>query len=838
MVTMLLTRLSPWRFASCRDAKIPCWIFAALVLTFGQASRLLAGGGPENVAVVVNADSFASQAVANAFVALRQVPAGNLIYLSLGDLPSFEIVDVPTFRERILRPAFETLESRGLAGQIDYLVYSSDIPYAIRVGADVGDRELPKILTETASINGLTYLFPLVLAERPEYLGLGVNFYARLPIQVISFDQQQWTDDQRELYQQAIQQMREQQHEQALAAFNRLVESHPRAAPVWYNRACALARLDRMDQAIEALKRAVEHGWLDARHTQADEDLAPLRERDDFQAIVRRLEERSPVLRPTIGFRSAMGWKPDGQPGPPDAGMRYLLSTMLSVTSGRGLSVREAIDHLERSAAADSTFPDGTIYLMENSDVRSRSRQPMFADTVTLLDRLGVRAEIVSGTLPKKRDDVMGLVAGSANFDWAASGSSILPGAICEHLTSTGGVMVEQGGQTPLSEFLRHGAAGTSGTVTEPYAIPAKFPLPFLHFHYAQGCSLAEAFYQSVAGPYQLLIVGDPLCAPWARRPTVQVPEMAETVRGELRIRPIAVSPPGRVIGRFELFVDGVRRALCAPGETLTLDTSLLPDGWHEFRLVAVVADPIQTQGRAIWSVEVDNHGRRVRVEALDPTELPLGKSIRLRAAMDGAASLELQAQGRVLGHVEGSEGEFTIDSMQLGLGEIPLVVVARTEPEGPITAVAPPILIRIQQPPALAPIDVPEVAKLQPGISVSTADGPPRIVKETHFAPWLEKAGVRRNSAAKIEGYFKITEEDFYQFQYRSPQSITLTVNGRELAASDDDRWRFVPVRLQPGWHRMRVLVQGEGAKRLDLRFGGPGSYRVGARQFQAMAP
>lgn len=838
MLMKLSKRLLLWRCAPKLRAAIRRAILVAFVLVFAPASNSLAGGGPENVAVVVNADSFASQAVANAFVTLRQVPSGNLVHLSLGDLPSFEIIDVPTFRERILRPAFETLEARGLAGQIDYLVYSSDVPYAIRVGADVGDRELPKILTETASINGLTYLFPLVLAEQPEYLGLGVNFYARLPIQVVSFDQQQWTDEQREMYQRAIQQMLAGQYEPALTALNRLVESHPRAAPVWYNRACALARLDRKDQAIEALKRAVEHGWLDARHTQADEDLAGLRDRDDFQAIVRRLEERSPVLRPTLGFRSAMGWTPDGQPVPPDAGMRYLLSTMLSVTSGRGLSVREAIGHLERSAAADSTFPEGTIYLMENSDVRSQARQPMFADTVTLLQRVGVRAEIVSGTLPQKRDDVLGLVAGSANFDWAASGSEILPGAICEHLTSTGGVMVEQGGQTPLSVFLRHGAAGTSGTVTEPYAIPAKFPLPFLHFHYAQGCSLAEAFYQSVAGPYQLLIVGDPLCAPWARRPTVQVPEMADTVNGELRIRPIAVPPPGRLIGRFELFVDGVRRALCAPGDTLTLDTNQLPDGRHEFRLVAVVADPIQTQGRAIWSVDVNNHGRRLLLEALDPTELPLGRSIRLRVAMKDAASLELRAQGRVLGQIEGAEGEFAIDSMDLGLGETPVVAAARTEPEGPIAAVSSPILIHIQQPPSLAPIKAPQDARLQPGLAVSAVDGPARIVKETHFAAWLEKAGVRRSSPARIEGYFEINEEDLYQFQYRSPQAITLTVNGRELAASDDDRWRFVPVRLQAGWHRLRVVVQGEGPKRLDLRFGGPGSYRVGARQFQAMAP
>ena len=83
--------------------------------------------------------------------------------------------------------------------------------------------------------------------------------------------------------------------------------------------------------------------------------------------------------------------------------------------------------------------------------------------------------------------------------------------------------MSEGAGQTPLSEFLRYGAAGSSGTVTEPFAIAEKFPSPMIQVHYARGCTLAEAFYQSVHGPYQLLIVGDPLCRPWADIPQVSV---------------------------------------------------------------------------------------------------------------------------------------------------------------------------------------------------------------------------------------------------------------------------------------------------------------------------
>ena len=64
--------------------------------------------------------------------------------------------------------------------------------------------------------------------------------------------------------------------------------------------------------------------------------------------------------------------------------------------------------------------------------------------------------------------------------------------------------------------WSRAGAAGSSGAVAEPYALQQKFPLATLHVHYREGCSLAESFFQTVAGPYQLLVIGDPLARPYA----------------------------------------------------------------------------------------------------------------------------------------------------------------------------------------------------------------------------------------------------------------------------------------------------------------------------------
>ena len=801
-------------------------------------SLACAGGGPENVAVVINTDSFASQAVANAFLEFREIPAVNVIQLPLGDLPDFETVDVEVFRERLLRPALEALEQRGLTAQIDYLVYSADVPYAVRVSADIGDRKLPQMLTPTASVNGLTYLYPLVLAKNPEYLALGVNAYARLQTRTWSEGHKPWADDERARFRQAMKQLADKDYAAAAGTLQELSAARPQMPHLWYNLACALARQDKVDEAMQALNQAVSVGWSDATHIMDDDDLTGLRQREDFQKLVKELQDRPLELRPTVGFRAAAGWDTKGQPVPPDQGLRYLLSTMLSVTSGRGLSIREAIEHLRRSAAADSTFPGGTVYLMNNSDIRSRTRRPMFEPTVKRLQEHGVRAEIVDGSLPQGRDDVLGLVAGSAGFDWPSCKSRILPGAVCEHLTSFGGVMQENAGQTPLTEFLRHGAALSSGTVTEPYAIAAKFPLPFLHDHYAQGCSAAEAFYQSLSGPYQLLIVGDPLCAPWARRPVVRQPELAAPLKGVVEFSSSAAAPEGKSIARFDWFVDGVRRATCGDGEKLQFDSATLPDGPHEFRLVAVVADAIQTQGRAIWSGNVDNHGRSVQLELDGPGEVALGQPLTLRATAPQATAIVLRHGDRVLGRVEGAAGQFTVQTESMGLGLTKLCAAAFvTGTDGPV-AVSAPVSVRVARPPALERIPVPDGVMLVPGITVTAADRPAKVVENTQAGGWLQDLGVQPNEPVVIEAYYDVPEDDLYQFQLRSPRQVQITVDETTICTSHDDRWKFVPVALKAGTHRLRVTVSGDGPPQVRLRFGGPGAYSVGARHFRTASP
>ena len=87
-----------------------------------------------------------------------------------------------------------------------------------------------------------------------------------------------------------------------------------------------------------------------------------------------------------------------------------------------------------------------------------------------------------------------------------------------DSLTSYGGVIfADSDGQTTLLAFLDAGAAGSYGTVKEPCNYPQKFPNPLDYFYQNRGFCLAEAYYQSLQNPYQGLLVGEPLSAPFAR---------------------------------------------------------------------------------------------------------------------------------------------------------------------------------------------------------------------------------------------------------------------------------------------------------------------------------
>jgi hypothetical protein len=565
------------------------WSLAGQTLLAAAAAMVgtaWAGGGPENVLLLVNANSSSSLTIANHFVQLRRIPPGNVIYIDWRG--SVESVDVAKFRQGILLPSLKEIERRGLTGQIDYLIYSSDFPWSVRLRGDVQGKPPPRMQSPTGSLTGVTYLWQLVVAKSRAVLSLGNNFY---------------------------------------------VPKTPSGAR----------------------------------------------------------------MTPSHGFRGWYGWGPGGkllEAG----GQTYLLSAMLAVTSGRGTTVDQAIGYLRRSVHADGRRPRGTIYFVQNGTPRSKPRHDLFPAAVAQLKRLGVRGEILRGTVPRNKPDVQGLMIGTPRFDWKQTGSTILPGAFCDNLTSFGGNLRAKAAQTPLTEFLKYGAAGSAGTVVEPMAIRAKFPLPTLQVHYARGCSLAEAFYQAVSGPYQLLFVGDPLCRPWARVPRIAVDgiEPGAKLSGTVTCRPKATRTRGYGVDRFELFVDGRRTHRCSGGGSFKLDTRQLGDGYHELRVVGIDSSPIETQGRMIMSVTVDNHGRAVDFTATVERSPAAGPAmVRMSADCPGAESIVVLHNRRRVATIEGQQGRTELAAAVLGSGPIMLQAVGMM-PDGQV--LSPPVYLTIGQ--------------------------------------------------------------------------------------------------------------------------------------------
>ena len=827
---------------------------AGLVSALALSLLSRAMGGPENTVIVVNADSWASTCIANEYVKARGIPPWNVIYLY--DLPSFDRMAVEEFRQKILLPVLQTMDSRGQQVQIDAALYSADFPTMIDVTGDVGAQKLSPALTPYGSLNGLTYLYQSVQAKAAAAtLDLGSNNYMRrssLPV-----EDAPWTEAERDLYEKMTKQVQEAGRQaqalrakpdaagaeamraklqETLDALEKLRVKHPQAAELAYNLGCAYALLGRPDDAVKSLQRAADSGWWEIRNAAADEDLASLRGRQDFEKFLARTRESKFDPQPAIGFRSAMGWLQSGAPVAPDAGRRYLISTMLACTSGRGNSVREALASLRRSVSADSTMPKGTVYYMKNPDVRSVTREWAFDAAAEKLKSLGVKAVVENGVLPEGKADVAGAMAGTLGFDWAASKSRILPGAICEHLTSCGGMLNEGDGQTPLTEFIKYGAAGASGTVSEPFAIQAKFPTPFIHSFYAQGCTLGEAFYQSVLGPYQLLIVGDALCKPWGRRLIVRADDLqpGAILKGTVKITPSATSPDHIEAAIFELYIDGKRGLIVKKGGVFNWDTRNVPDGAHEIAIVAGGSDLVASQGRIVIPVEVRNSDDVLKVSAPGGRERAWDKPIEVTASLPGAKEIVVMANVRPVGRIAGESGTASIDPRVLGQGPVRLMTVAVRDGAGPRQVVAKPIDLTIVPPAPLRALKLPEGKILADDIQVRVAGGAPAFAKIA-IGDWLGKAGVDKDAEFTVEAWFSVPEDDVYQFQLHGNVKIeSLGVDGIPQSWPHGKEWWFVPVNLSKGLHRLNFSAPGVASPVLEIRFGGPGAQRLDGGRFK----
>ncbi len=197
-----------------------------------------------------------------------------------------------------------------------------------------------------------------------------------------------------------------------------------------------------------------------------------------------------------------LGWRPS------------MLLAARNVEQGRAL--------IDRGVAADGALllrgrPPATAMFLTTDDVARRVRTRLYPAPGYLAGprvdiRIAPAAELAAAR------QVLMAITGSARVqldpapDWA-------PGGLGDHLTSVGGDLFGNHGQSTVLAWLDAGATASHGTVSEPCNHLQKFPHPqVLLGHYLQGATAIEAYWKSVAWPQQSLFVGEPLAAPFARR--------------------------------------------------------------------------------------------------------------------------------------------------------------------------------------------------------------------------------------------------------------------------------------------------------------------------------
>jgi len=807
-----------------------------------------AGLAPEETALVVNAESWLSRSLANEYADQRGIPGVNVI--SLEGIPSHEGIGVDPFRELILQPVLRALERRRLAPHVSCIVYSADFPTWVDVSSDIGRRRLPEVTGTRASLTGLTCLYQGVLARHLDYLDLNSNWYARRVRRGAALGRV-WSDEDTAAYRDveaffAEKHRRESQKAAdpglaawakegwatALERLQKVAAEHPENAPVVYNLACALAQNGHPEEAIKALDAAAEAGFMDFRHMESDPDLVPLRDRPDFAALIGRLREWQPDMTPPAPFSAAVGWTPQGVPVPPYKGARYLLSTLLAVGSGQGNSFDEITAALKASVAADGTRPAGTVYFMLNQDVRSTCREWAVRGAAAQVRASGVAAEVEQGTLPQGKADVAGAFVGAASFDWRGSRSAILPGAICEHLTSFGAVFEENTGQTPLTEFIRYGAAGASGTVCEPHAIQAKFPHAYLQAYYSAGYTLAEAFYLSVTGPYQLLVVGDALCAPWAPRPALTITGLSpgQAAEGVVPLR-LDAGQGGPALAEVVWFVDGQPLAMSPSDRPLDLECAKLVPGWHQVSAVAGVAGPAQARLRAAVAFHARGQAADFELVTVSPAVVPWGGMVTVTRKGPAGQRLGLGWLAEEVAALDPDERELKIPSDRLALGRVSLRPVLG---EGAAAVSGTPVTFTVLRPEPVGTLPGGLVPMMPEGLAVTVREATTQAQRAE--GDWLEKAGVADGVPVSIEAWFETAEPSLAQFQFRGnlPLDTPVTVDGVAFPVPPGAGWRSFPLSLKVGTHTLVVKSTGRASPRLDIRYGERGTAILTGKVFR----
>lgn len=178
-------------------------------------------------------------------------------------------------------------------------------------------------------------------------------------------------------------------------------------------------------------------------------------------------------------------------------------------------SIEVAKNIIDKGVLSSFRLNESTAYFLKTKDnARSKPREPFFPKDLSKVESKKLWIRTINADSIKDKKDIMFYFTGAASVPHLET-LNFMPGAVADHLTSAGGVLLGEGQMSSL-RWLEAGATGTFGAVSEPCNYWQKFPNPaVLLNHYLAGETLIEAYWKSVYWPTQGLILGEPLAAPY-----------------------------------------------------------------------------------------------------------------------------------------------------------------------------------------------------------------------------------------------------------------------------------------------------------------------------------
>lgn len=178
-------------------------------------------------------------------------------------------------------------------------------------------------------------------------------------------------------------------------------------------------------------------------------------------------------------------------------------------------SVEKTKALIDRGVFSSFKLNEASAYLLSTSDKNRNTRSQFFPRSGRISSKQLNIKTLQADTISDKQD-VMFYFTGLSHVPYLST-LTFMPGAVGDHLTSSGGDLL---GTTQMSSlrWLDAGATASYGSVSEPCNYWQKFPNPTVMMkHYLGGETVIEAYWKSIAWPAQGLLIGEPLAAPYCQ---------------------------------------------------------------------------------------------------------------------------------------------------------------------------------------------------------------------------------------------------------------------------------------------------------------------------------